>query len=69
MVALQLGEHMYDFCVNGAGMVGAATALGLVRQGYRVALIEPDRPQPYNPQQPPDMRVSAISLGSVELLR
>ena len=30
---------MFDFCINGAGMVGAATALGLAQQGYQVEMI------------------------------
>lgn len=59
---------MFDFCINGAGMVGAATALGLLQQGYKVALIEPAMPQAYSPSQPPDLRMSAISIASVELL-
>ncbi len=60
---------MYDFCVNGGGMVGAALALGLVQQGYKVAIIEPMPPSPYEAGQAPDLRVSAISLASVDLLR
>lgn len=59
---------MFDFCINGAGMVGAATALGLARQGYSVAIIEPDMPQAYSSEQEPDIRLSAISLASVQLL-
>ncbi|MDC8830548.1 FAD-dependent monooxygenase [Alteromonas gilva] len=60
---------MFDFCINGAGMVGATVALGLAQQGYRVALIEHQPPQPFAPSQPPDLRLSAISLASVDLLR
>ena len=60
---------MYDFCVNGAGMVGATLALGLLRQGYRVALIDPAPPKPFEPAQPPDLRVSALSVGTVALLQ
>lgn len=60
---------MYDFCVNGAGMTGAATALGLIRQGYSVALLEPRLPEQFDPEQPPDLRVSAISLASARLLK
>ncbi|MBD3584987.1 2-octaprenyl-3-methyl-6-methoxy-1,4-benzoquinol hydroxylase [Salinimonas sp. HHU 13199] len=59
---------MYDFCVNGAGMTGAATALGLIQQGYSVALLEPRLPEPFNAEQPPDLRVSAISLASARML-
>lgn len=59
---------MYDFCINGGGMVGASLALGLVQQGYRVAIIESVLPAPFSPDQPPDLRVSAISLTSQQLL-
>ncbi|WP_370164344.1 FAD-dependent oxidoreductase [Marisediminitalea sp.] len=59
---------MFDFCINGAGMVGAATALGLARAGYSVALIEQRPPQPYCAEQSPDLRMSAISMASVNLL-
>lgn len=59
---------MFDFCINGAGMVGAATALGLARAGYSVALIEQRPPQSFNAEQPPDLRMSAISIASVNLL-
>ncbi|NVK56467.1 MAG: FAD-dependent monooxygenase [Alteromonadaceae bacterium] len=60
---------MFDFCINGAGMVGAAVALGLAQQGYRVALIEHQPPMPFAPSQPPDLRLSAISMASVDLLK
>ena len=60
---------MFDFCINGAGMVGAATALGLAQQGYQVAIIEQRPPQPFDAAQPPDLRMSAISVASVDLLR
>ncbi|RDV24568.1 FAD-dependent oxidoreductase [Alteromonas aestuariivivens] len=59
---------MFDFCIVGAGMVGSSLALGLVQQGYQVALIEAEPPVPFEPQQPPDLRVSAISMASVDLL-
>ncbi|QJR82701.1 2-octaprenyl-3-methyl-6-methoxy-1,4-benzoquinol hydroxylase [Alteromonas pelagimontana] len=60
---------MYDFCINGGGMVGAALAAGLVQQGYHVAVIEKAMPQGHSPEQPPDLRVSAINMASVKLLR
>ncbi len=60
---------MFDFCINGGGMVGSALALGLAQQGYQVAIIEPDMPKPYAPEQGPDLRVSAISHASVTLLK
>ncbi len=60
---------MNDFCIMGSGMVGATLALGLVRQGHKVVLIEPQMPQPFSPEQPPDLRVSALSVASVDLLK
>ncbi|MEG3767447.1 FAD-dependent monooxygenase [Alteromonas sp. 14N.309.X.WAT.G.H12] len=60
---------MYDFCINGGGMVGSSLALGLVQQGYRVAILESVMPVPFAPDQPPDLRLSAISLTSSMLLQ
>lgn len=60
---------MFDFCVVGGGMVGSAMALGLAKMGFKVAIIEPNMPTPFEPAQPPDMRVSAISLTSENLLQ
>ena len=50
-------------------MVGSAMALGLANLGFKVAIIEPNMPIPFEPKQPPDMRVSAISLTSETLLQ
>ena len=60
---------MFDFCVVGGGMVGSAMALGLANMGFKVAIIEPNMPIHFEPEQPPDMRVSAISLTSENLLQ
>ena len=60
---------MYDFCINGGGMVGAALALGLAQQNYRVVVIEPNQPNAFEVEQGPDLRVSAISEASVTLLK
>lgn len=49
-------------------MVGSATALGLSKQGLRVAIVEQQMPHSFDPKQEPDMRVSAISLASETLL-
>lgn len=59
----------YDFVVVGGGMVGAAIALGMGQKGYQVALIETHLPKEFDGDSLPDMRVSAISLGSEQLLR
>ncbi|MFT5839108.1 MAG: 2-octaprenyl-3-methyl-6-methoxy-1,4-benzoquinol hydroxylase [Flavobacteriales bacterium] len=60
---------MFDFCVVGGGMVGSAMAQGLAKRGFEVAIIEPFMPEPYEHNQLPDMRVSAISLTSEALLK
>ncbi|QCF27331.1 FAD-dependent oxidoreductase [Hydrocarboniclastica marina] len=59
----------FDIVVVGAGMVGAALALGLGRQGWRVALVERAAPAPVEPGSQPDLRVSAINTHSEKLLR
>jgi 2-octaprenyl-3-methyl-6-methoxy-1,4-benzoquinol hydroxylase len=55
---------VFDFCIVGGGMVGAASALGLAKLGFSIALIESNMPQPFDRTQPPDLRVSAISIAS-----
>ena len=60
---------MVDFCINGGGMVGAALALGLAQQHYKVVVIEPHLPKPFHHGDGPDLRVSAISEASVTLLK
>ncbi len=58
----------YDFAIVGGGMVGAAAAIGLAKLGYLVAIIEHKEPSPYDNKQQMDIRVSAISQSSVDLL-
>ena len=56
--------------IAGAGMVGACAALSLARCGFRIALIEPE-PVPDKPDSPDsnyDLRVSAISPASQQIL-
>ncbi|MFB9887828.1 UbiH/UbiF/VisC/COQ6 family ubiquinone biosynthesis hydroxylase [Balneatrix alpica] len=63
----------FDLIVVGAGMVGAAAALGAARQGWQVALVDP---QPLVLQEPVlteqvddyDLRVSALTESSRQLL-
>ncbi|MDR0219663.1 MAG: 2-octaprenyl-3-methyl-6-methoxy-1,4-benzoquinol hydroxylase [Enterobacteriaceae bacterium] len=62
-------QQKFDMIVVGAGMIGATTALGLAQEGWQVALLEQQSPQPYDAAQIPDVRVSAISCASVELLK
>lgn len=58
----------HDIIVVGGGMVGAAVALGLAKQGLTVALLEKKAPAPIADNAPYDLRISAISAGSIQLL-
>jgi 2-octaprenyl-6-methoxyphenol hydroxylase len=54
-----MNQQRYQVVVVGAGLVGAATALALGRQGLRVALVE--RQPPQVPDDAWDTRIYAIS--------
>jgi 2-octaprenyl-6-methoxyphenol hydroxylase len=54
-----MNQQRYQVVVVGAGLVGAATALALGRQGLRVALVE--RQPPQAPEAAWDTRIYAIS--------
>ncbi|MEI7062604.1 3-demethoxyubiquinol 3-hydroxylase [Dickeya chrysanthemi] len=58
----------YDAVIVGGGMVGAAAALGLAQNGFRVAVLEQETPPPFVAGSAPDVRVSAIGQASVRLL-
>lgn len=60
-------EH-YDFIIVGGGMVGAACAAGLAQLGLKIFIIEQAALPHFVSGQPYDLRISAISLGSVRLL-
>nr|WP_113864660.1 3-demethoxyubiquinol 3-hydroxylase [Brenneria salicis]NMN92230.1 2-octaprenyl-3-methyl-6-methoxy-1,4-benzoquinol hydroxylase [Brenneria salicis ATCC 15712 = DSM 30166]RBP67566.1 2-octaprenyl-3-methyl-6-methoxy-1,4-benzoquinol hydroxylase [Brenneria salicis ATCC 15712 = DSM 30166]RLM32447.1 2-octaprenyl-3-methyl-6-methoxy-1,4-benzoquinol hydroxylase [Brenneria salicis ATCC 15712 = DSM 30166] len=59
----------YDAIVVGGGMVGAAAALGLARNGFQVAVIEQDAPASFDIDSAPDLRISAVGYASVALLK
>ena len=59
----------FDLVVIGAGMVGAALALGAAQKGKRVAIVEPRLPKAFDGTTIPDLRVSAISLSSQAMLQ
>ncbi len=68
MEQLKNNNDKYDAVVVGGGMVGAATAIGLAQLGLTVAVVEAFAPKAYESNQPLDLRVSAISAASEELL-
>ncbi|ASW80521.1 2-octaprenyl-3-methyl-6-methoxy-1,4-benzoquinol hydroxylase [Vibrio anguillarum] len=58
----------FDVVVIGGGMVGAAVAIGFAKQGRTVAMVEGIEPEAFTIDQAMDLRVSAISQTSVQLL-
>ncbi|MGF1749703.1 2-octaprenyl-3-methyl-6-methoxy-1,4-benzoquinol hydroxylase [Vibrio cionasavignyae] len=60
--------EQFEIVVVGGGMVGAAVAIGFAKQGRTVAVVEKFEPKPFHASQPMDLRVSAISPHSVDLL-
>ncbi|MGC9457176.1 MAG: UbiH/UbiF/VisC/COQ6 family ubiquinone biosynthesis hydroxylase [Halothiobacillaceae bacterium] len=57
-------SEQVDVIVVGGGMVGMSLAAELVAAGLEVAVVERDEPAPYDPAQPHDLRVSAVSPAS-----
>lgn len=67
--AAAAGRRGLDAIVVGAGVVGATLALGLAREGARVALVEARRAPDWTPEAPRDLRVYALAPASVDLLQ
>lgn len=60
-------EHL-DILIVGGGMVGSALASALSGKGLKLAVLEQTAPTAFDPAQAPDLRVSAISPASAQLL-
>jgi 2-octaprenyl-3-methyl-6-methoxy-1,4-benzoquinol hydroxylase len=58
----------FDVVIVGGGMVGAALACCLGDSALSVAIIENAPPPPFEPEQPHDLRVSALSIASKKIL-
>ncbi len=58
-----------DYCIFGGGMVGGAMAIGLSKLGYKVAIIEANKPKAFNNAELPDLRVSALNRLTQRLLQ
>ncbi|MFA6164795.1 MAG: FAD-dependent monooxygenase [Methylobacter sp.] len=61
-------KENFDVVIVGGGMVGAAVACSLGGSSLRVAVIESLPPQVFSPDQPHDLRVSALSIASKNIL-
>lgn len=57
-----------DVAVVGGGMVGAAAALALAREGFATALVEARAPAPWSAHDDVDLRVVGLAPSSVALL-
>ena len=61
-------SSLLDVAVVGGGMVGAAAALALAREGFHVGLLEARDPAPWRPDDEVDLRVVGLAESSVALL-
>jgi 2-octaprenyl-3-methyl-6-methoxy-1,4-benzoquinol hydroxylase len=61
-------EEIFDVVIVGGGMVGAAVACGLGGSSLKVAVVEAALPTPFEEGQPHDLRVSALSIASKNIL-
>ncbi len=59
----------FDIIIVGGGMVGATVACALGNSHLNVAIIEKNIPEAFNNKQPHDMRVSALSIASKNILK
>lgn len=63
-----MNRFQTDVAIVGGGMVGATLACLLRDSGVTVTLLEQTPPEPFSPEQPHDLRVSAISPTSQRIL-
>jgi 2-octaprenyl-3-methyl-6-methoxy-1,4-benzoquinol hydroxylase len=61
-------KEKFDVVIVGGGMVGAAVACSLGGSLLKVAVIESSPPPPFTADQPHDLRVSALSIASKNIL-
>ena len=61
-------KENFDVIIVGGGMVGAAAACSLGGSSLKIAVIENSLPPPFTKDQPHDLRVSALSIASKNIL-
>jgi 2-octaprenyl-3-methyl-6-methoxy-1,4-benzoquinol hydroxylase len=64
----QSDPAQYDIAIVGGGMVGSTLACCLANSGLNVVVLEAARPPAFSTEQPPDLRVSALSMASRHIL-
>ena len=62
-------NNEFDVLIVGGGMVGATLGCALGGSGLRVAVLEDSPPEEFNAEQPYDLRVSAVSIASANILK
>lgn len=63
-----MADRMKPWVIVGGGMVGAAAALTIAEQGYRVVLLEPKPESDFDSKAPFDLRISAITADNIAQL-
>lgn len=61
-------KENFDVIIVGGGMVGSAVACALGNSSLKVAVLENAPPEPFSPEQPHDLRVSALSIASRKII-
>lgn len=61
-------KEQFDVVIVGGGMVGSAVACCLGGSALKVAVIEAQLPEPFSAEQQHDLRVSALSIASKNIL-
>ena len=64
-----MSTKSFNIIVSGGGMVGMAVANALAQSDFKVAVIESKRPQSFDISQDYDLRVSAVTLETVDFLK
>ena len=62
-------KNRYDLLIVGGGMVGATIAVALGNTDLKVAVVEQQYPDEFKPESEHDLRVSALSIASEQILK